>query len=407
MTIHYPTFSLQWAWCLLLGVSLCACSSRAKRQTDMKTDTTDTAQTANTVPTWYEGEVPFTFNFRKDYPETDIRLSKLADVSYIPLETNDSVLLQLRGACKGNEWFLTSRHVYMHEEQRALYVFGRDGHFIRKIDHFGGGPGEYHYISAFAVDTLRNELWIQDGHWQHGSLLVYDLEGNFLREFSHSANEIVLLNDSLLLTCQQGASQPYRLVRRSDASLLRQLPIRRHKPKDVDVEYLSYGSLTTTPHGALLGHLDNDTIYEIGRDLALRPRIIDQSDYHERYARILPTMETGRYLTFYILRGHNGRYKTDVPENFYIYDKKERQIYKMKDYPDNPYWRLMDDYPHIDNWGKAQNPDIYVRVRQIYAINEGEGKHGSPELLRLASTLTEDDNPLLEVLTFHDVESVK
>ena len=79
----------------------------------------------------------------------------------------------------------------------------------------------------------------------------------------------------------------------------------------------------------------------------------------------------------------------------------------MKDYPDNSYWRLMDDYPHIDNWGKAQNPNVSVRSRQIYAINEGNGKHGSPELLRIASTRTEDDNPILEVMTFHDVESVK
>lgn len=397
-----------WMWCLLLGATLCsACSSRPKSSQEAKTDATDTVTAATPAAAWYEGEVPFTFDYREDYPETDIRLSELADISYIPLETNDSVLLRLRGACKGNEWFLTPRHIYMHEEQQAIYVFGRDGSFVRKIDHYGGGPKEYHYISSYIVDTLHNELLIQDGDWRNARLVVYDLEGNFLRDFTHTASEIVLLNDSLLLTCRQDASQPYRVVRRSDASLIRQLPIRRHKPKDVDIEYLSYGCLTTTPRGVLMAHLDNDTIYEMGRDLTLRPRIIDQSNYHERYARILPTMETGRYLTFYILRGHNGRYKTDVPENFYIYDKKERQIYKMKDYPDNSYWRLMDDYPHIDNWGKAQNPNVSVRSRQIYAINEGNGKHGSPELLRIASTRTEDDNPILEVMTFHDVESVK
>ena len=84
-----------WMWCLLLGATLCsACSSRPKSSQEAKTDATDTVTAATPAAAWYEGEVPFTFDYREDYPETDIRLSELADISYIPLETNEHPFLR-------------------------------------------------------------------------------------------------------------------------------------------------------------------------------------------------------------------------------------------------------------------------------------------------------------------------
>ena len=77
----------------------------------------------------------------------------------------------------------------------------------------------------------------------------------------------------------------------------------------------------------------------------------------------------------------------------------------MKDY--NDYWVLMDDYPHVTNWEKTQNTNIAVRTRYIYAVLEGEGKHGDKAINDLANSLSEDDNPILQVMIFHDVESVK
>ena len=116
-----------------------------------------------------------------------------------------------------------------------------------------------------------------------------------------------------------------------------------------------------------MSNLGNDTVFEIKRDdLSVRPRIIDKSDYPTTFAQAHPTLETSRYLIFYILRSHN--YKPYVDQHFYIYDKKERQIYQMKDYDDNDYWVLMDDYPHVSNWEKTQNTNIAVRTRFIYAV---------------------------------------
>ena len=199
----------------------------------------------------------------------------------------------------------------------------------------------------------------------------------------------------------------YSVVRKSDGSEVKKLPIRfpTKLPHDIHGR-LQYGKLITSPKGAFMSHMGNDTVFEIMRDdLSVRPRIIDKSNYPTTFAQAHPTLETSRYLIFYILCSHN--YEPHVDQHFYIYDKKERQIYQMKDYDGNSYWVLMDDYPHVTNWSKIQNPNMAVRVRYIYAILQGEGKHGDKAINDLANSLTEDDNPILQVMNFHDVESVK
>lgn len=359
-------------------------------------------------PVWYEGETPIFFNVENNYPETNIRLSDLSDALYIPLETNDTTLLRQLGTCEGNEYLLTADRIYGQEAQTAIYVFGKDGRLIRKIDHRGGGPGEYSYISSYAVDTLRNEIFIQDGNVKKGTTFVYDLEGNYKREFPNRAKEITILNDSLLLNYfrYNPGGPRYSLIRKDDGSTVKKLPIRFPTPLPHDSHgRLSYGSLVKSPHGAFMANLGNDTIFEIRQDLQVIPRIIDQSKYPTTFAQVHPTIETARYLMFYILRCHS--YKPYVDEHFYIYDKKDKQIYKMTDYPGNSYWRLMDDYPHITNWNTAENSHVAVRTRQVYALKEADGKHGDDQLKQLIETLDEDANPVLQVMIFHSVDQIK
>ena len=79
----------------------------------------------------------------------------------------------------------------------------------------------------------------------------------------------------------------------------------------------------------------------------------------------------------------------------------------MKDYKGNDYWVLLDDYPHVTNWSKTQNPHIAIRTRQVYAVKDQGDKYSNKEIAEHADKLTEDDNPILQVMIFHDVENVK
>ena len=405
---------------ILLCAALCACGGGNAKQQASATDEKVTEEKTVPQPTpekediWYDGEIPIIFDAYKDYPITDIKLSELADAEYIALETTDESVLRLIGTCKGNEYLLTDDHIYLEDRQEEIYTFTREGKFVSKFNRRGGGPEEYRWISSFAADPKHNEIFVQDcfsgaAPEKSGKTYVYDMEGNYKRHFPNRATEIVILNDSLLLNYfQYNPGGPrYSVVRKSDGSEVKKLPIRfpTKLPQDSHGR-MSYGSLITSPQGAFMSNLGNDTVFEIKRDdLSVRPRIIDKSDYPTTFAQAHPTLETSRYLIFYILRSHN--YKPYVDQHFYIYDKKECQIYQMKDYDDNDYWVLMDDYPHVSNWEKTQNTNIAVRTRFIYAVLQGEGKHGDKAINDLANSLSEDDNPILQVMIFHDVESVK
>ena len=79
----------------------------------------------------------------------------------------------------------------------------------------------------------------------------------------------------------------------------------------------------------------------------------------------------------------------------------------MTDYPGNSYWTLMDDYPHITNWSTTQNSNVAVRTRQVYALQEAEGKNGDAELKKLIETLDDDANQVLQIMLFHTVDQIK
>ena len=387
------------AICLLFA----GCSG--KKQKTVSTKTEADIQQTETKLSWYDGEKPFKFDEKENYPETNIKLSELAEASYIPIGTNDSTILRLLGTCNGNDYCITSEHIYSQENQQKLYIFKIDGTPIKIINKQGEGPEDYSFISSYAVDTLNKEIFIQDMYRKR--TVVYDLDGNFKRTFPNLAKEIVELNDSLLLNFfQLNPKGPrYSVIRKDDGKTVLNLPIRFNIKLPTDTwGQLAYGSLIKTPQGAFMSNLQNDTIFEIKRNLSITPRIIDISDYGTNFAQVHPTIETARYLMFYILCCHSCKPK--VQQRFYIYDKKEKQIYKMTDYSGNSYWTLMDDYPHIQNWETTQNPNIAIRTRQVDALFQAEGKHGDAKLQEIIKHLNEDDNPVLQVMTFHDVNQV-
>ena len=48
----------------------------------------------------------------------------------------------------------------------CLFVFNREGKFIRKIGRIGKGPGEYSNLSDFTIDLDHNIIYVLDSHIQ-------------------------------------------------------------------------------------------------------------------------------------------------------------------------------------------------------------------------------------------------
>jgi len=86
---------------------------------------------------------------------------------------------------------------------QQIFCFDKDGSFIFKIDDQGKGPGEYNYISDFAIDRHNNRMIVLEPPL--GRVLIFDLKGNHIstRRIDTGKvmgfNKVFPINDSILL----------------------------------------------------------------------------------------------------------------------------------------------------------------------------------------------------------------
>lgn len=78
------------------------------------------------------------------------------------------------------ECFEENYYVFSSNGNVGLFVFGRDGKFIRKIGEKGHGPGEYTNILDFTIDRKNRRLLLLCN--MPSLVKVYTLDGTFLEE---------------------------------------------------------------------------------------------------------------------------------------------------------------------------------------------------------------------------------
>ena len=99
-----------------------------------------------------------TIDLNKDYPTKRIDIHEIADVEYIPLETNEQSLI-------GNTDFqaISDKYIIIGDMKYfQIIIFDRQGKFIRCINKRGQGPGEYNSFYAFDVDFDKEEIFIRE-----------------------------------------------------------------------------------------------------------------------------------------------------------------------------------------------------------------------------------------------------
>lgn len=105
------------------------------------------------------------------------KMSEVADsIQYIPLETTPACLVGQIDLLIPLDAALV---VVDKEIARSVYLFGRDGHFLRQIGQRGEGPQEYASIEDVAIDRERGQVVLLDSGSER--LLVYGLDGTFVQ----------------------------------------------------------------------------------------------------------------------------------------------------------------------------------------------------------------------------------
>ena len=132
---------------LFLILALSACTNQLKKPID------------STLPI---------LDLTKDYPKKELDIHEIADVEYIPLETNDSSLIKL-----GHALTISEKYIITYDFNGPIFIFNRKGKHIRTINHYGPGPKEHSTILSLAVDFNKEEYYI----YEHKKIQVYDFYG--------------------------------------------------------------------------------------------------------------------------------------------------------------------------------------------------------------------------------------
>jgi hypothetical protein len=130
---------------------------------------------------------------QSDFKEKEADLHKLVkEELYIPLD--NSVPLQFVSKIVG------AGDKLLVEDQDILYLYSREGKFIRQIGSKGNGPEEYLMIGDYCVDDKEGKIYLLS---PKNKLMVFNLEGEFIESFvpdeEISFNRIVFRDNVLYL----------------------------------------------------------------------------------------------------------------------------------------------------------------------------------------------------------------
>ena len=133
----------------------------------LTTSCSDTNQKTSAIPQ---------IDVNADYPEKEICLQDIAEVSYIPLETTDEFLLTGVASME----MVSSKGIVCVSDEKVL-LFHPDGKVKSLLDKKGQGPGEYRYVHYATVDWESKEIYIHDRHQK--AMMVYSMDGKFKHSF--------------------------------------------------------------------------------------------------------------------------------------------------------------------------------------------------------------------------------
>lgn len=342
--------------------------------------------------------------------EKEIILQEIAEeISYIPLETNDTMLLRGVFLSICNEGIAV-----MHQVDGQVFLFDGKGKAKGSISRKGGGPEEYVGMQQAVVDWKRNELFVLD-YKPH--IKVYDLNGNYKRTLSMPIKvrdrEMYPYSDSHLVFFKEvpdteiGQADkdfaPYQPIILLDKSTGQTITLPYTKTSNVSIR-LSSGwvnnyAIYASGKNVYLSDVSSDTIYQLHpsthkvEPIMVRIPSLNSMD-GERFLLNLEGI-TDRYA--FLLRTNKeikGRADQYIQEWMYDIQTGEAllPIFKNEDYPS----MKLDAHALIHCQG--EDNCLFMKLEAFELIEALENGELNGELKSIAERLQEDDNPVLMVV---------
>ena len=346
------------------------------------------------------------FDLTKEYPTKEIYIQDIADVDYIPLETNDSMLWLGREIL-----YLDDDYIIGASIKTGVYVHDGEGKALHSFNKKGEGPEEYNGMYKVQYDKTSNELYINDMDRYY----IYDVKGNFKRSFrgvekklSSRIEDFFIINDEELVQYSFYGNYYTRLSRKTGEHLgdikLRgadtTLTLFYRKNNMLFNTIVSH--YTKDKEGYIITAFPSDTTYLLTPELQLKPIGVRTPPVSSQEVPVflIPVKNTSRYFLMSTIKKED-RFSTKA----YIMDKKTNQIYYLEKYCKNKDY--VGDKVHLDMYGPAVSANLpenvcvqslnVTRLREAYEDGRLSGK-----LKDIAAHLKEDDNPVFMVIKFKE-----
>lgn len=352
-----------------------------------------------------------TVDVTANYPKKELVLQDFMDVEYIPLETTDEFVCQgIVRAVSNNLLIITNK-----KNDGDIFVYDRSGKALRIINRRGQGGEEYNSISSVILDENRNELFICDSY-SH-AILIYDLDGNFKRRLTTDKNKIfynvydfdqesLIVHDSFNenTTADLYTGQSFMLISKQEGYITKEIQIPFKEKKSVVTRFTDESGMTyvfqPNTFYPIVPYLDDyvlleasaDTLYKYSSLSTMEPFIVRtpsiQSMNPEGF--LFPLMLTERYCFLAIFIKGSGY--QDV-----MYDKYENACFRYqvynKDYTKNE---------EVSFKSKPLNREIpsCQSLDASKLVNDYQKGWLKGRLKEIASTMKEDDNPVIMLIKY-------
>ena len=358
-----------------------------------------------------------TIDLSNDYPSTRISLQSIADVEYVPLETNDAVLLA--GSCKLS--YISDKYVVVWQNLPGdIFVFNRNGKIHTHFNRRGQGDKEYICITSVVFDEKNEEIFVICSVARR--ILVYSIAGEYKRSLSLSGdlNRLTVYNfdeETMLFYDESGLGYsddynewPYFFVSKKDGSVVSVLNYRlpvRYPDRYIIRGTTADGQNTTQPlyvtipynrrfgEDIIISDISSDTIYRLTQNREMIPLMVRKPSVHKSsdpVTILISTLYTDKFIVLYEITLDWQNINQLHPKQF-IYEYETGQISEI--------WFSNADIPMF----YASQPDIdsprnmNAQLLQIVYLKD-QADYLQGDLKQLVASLDDEDNPVLMVVKF-------
>ena len=346
----------------------------------------------------------------KEYPEKEIELTDIADVSYLHLNSkNDDYLY------KGSIDYVTENNIIVIDRsQNSVLFFSKEGNPKSHFNRRGQGAEEYRDAYSLMYDEANDEVFVSPDFSDH--IMVYSSLGEFKRKINlpqtNVNGQMALFDDVSILVYDntklwksimqsnapdivQTIDSTFFLISKLDGTVLDYISLPN---KNIDLSYtdlnsvftgqVNYGRVRKAADGLLLYNPESDTVFHYSKEKHLTPYMYKKPILSSQTPMTVMDicMDAGKY-QFIAVYPYGETGKSPTPK-YYMRDKATGELFRPKitlsDFEGkelhiNP--RLLNYYEHAYHFELE-----FAELEEAYYKNKLSGK-----LKELVASLLEDE----------------